>query len=583
MGDYEQQLDQIITEIADGNRVDLAGEIQSTDDAGRRGMLEGLQMLADLSCYQSTLRRTDSTEAAALAVTSDGQGEVDGWGSLQITRLVGSGAYGQIYECWDLELQRKVALKIMHASRRDLGSSDQQMIDEGRVVARVRHPNVVQIYGIASREGRRGLWMEFIEGRTLSELIATQGGLSWRETGALGIDLCSGLAAVHAEGLVHRDIKSANVMREAGGRVVLMDFGTGKDTTAAALDMPCGTPLYMAPEVLSGGGATAKSDVYGVGVVLFELLTGRCPVVVDSFEALRRAHADGERDSLAQLRPEIPAQFVSVVERATALDPNDRFSSATELRDALTQALASEGPQTQTAPSVSEPRRRAVLLGVGSVALFIAAWGMWPRSDRADGLAGTVQLVIDPLGEGRVLDDGEEVSPGEGLALELGLTRDAFAYVFSADESGSLTWLFPTAPSAASPLTTGDHVLPADADGRRRFWRVTGLGDGREHVLLVLAAERLPEMEEWLIDLPRAKSPPGDEAPSVSVPSTALPKNLAELVEAEGRSGPTLGTLRRWLLPYRSRPGVQIEQFLLMRSSGPTAPTPDQGPGELER
>ena len=131
-----------------------------------------------------------------------------------------------------------------------------------------------------------------------------RGPISAREAALVGLDLCRALAAVHQAGLVHRDVKPHNVMREAGGRIVLMDFGAGRDNERARRDLStAGTPLYMAPEVLDGATATAVSDLYSLGVLLFKLATRELPVRADSLDELRQAHASGPAPPPARCTP----------------------------------------------------------------------------------------------------------------------------------------------------------------------------------------------------------------------------------------------------------------------------------------
>jgi len=151
-------------------------------------------------------------------------------------------------------------------------------------------------------------------------------------------DVCRALAAVHRAGFVHRDIKARNVIREQGGRVVLMDFGTGRSTeepARAGRHEIAGTPVYMAPEVLAGHGASPVSDVYSVGVLLYHLVTGEYPHEGRTMDDLRAAHRDGRRTPLVDRRPDLPLPFVQVVERALAVDPQQRWPTAGALLEAL--------------------------------------------------------------------------------------------------------------------------------------------------------------------------------------------------------------------------------------------------------
>src|SRR4029453_13113164 len=182
---------------------------------------------------------------------------------------LGSGSQGDVFRAVDTRLDRQVALKFV---KRPAG---EPVLGEARLFARLRHPNVVTVYGADLIDGRVGLWMELISGDTLDTLVSRDGPMSATEAALVGLDVCRAVAAVHGAGLLHRDIKPQNVMRESGGRYVLMDFGTGHDVVNESnREGRFGTPLYLAPEVLAGGAATVASDIYTLGVLVFFLSTG---------------------------------------------------------------------------------------------------------------------------------------------------------------------------------------------------------------------------------------------------------------------------------------------------------------------
>ena len=168
-----------------------------------------------------------------------------------------------------------------------------KLLREGRALAKMRQPNVVSVLDVEAHEDRVGLCMEFVQGQTLEDVLQLQGTFSARETVLVGEDVCRALAAVHNAGFVHRDVKARNVMREQAGRIVLMDFGTGREARAledARRPDVAGTPLYMAPEVLAGEPASMRSDVYSVGVLLYHLVTSEYPIVAQlDRRAARRA------------------------------------------------------------------------------------------------------------------------------------------------------------------------------------------------------------------------------------------------------------------------------------------------------
>ena len=267
------------------------------------------------------------------------------WGRLLLQERVGAGVYGEVYRAFDESLRRDVAVKLLRASGRSAELLAAKVLNEGRLLARVSHRNVVTVHGVDTHDGRVGLWMEFIRGNTLEQLLERQGPFGGREASLLGQDLCRALAAVHAAGLVHRDVKAQNVIREEGGRLVLMDFGTGlllEDDEAVKASPVAGTPLYLSPEVLAGADASPQSDIYSLGVLLFHLVTGSYPYVARSLTELRRMHDRGERKRLHDLRPDLSEGFVHVVERALESDPTERYASVGAMQRGLTHALGLE-------------------------------------------------------------------------------------------------------------------------------------------------------------------------------------------------------------------------------------------------
>jgi hypothetical protein len=258
------------------------------------------------------------------------------WGGLRLIAPLGRGGFGRVYRAWDDGLAREVALKIIPV--RQPGRAD--LLREGQMLARVRHPNVVIVHAVQQIGNEVGLTMELIEGRTLAEDVRQNGPRGADEAIAIGLRVCQALAAVHGVRLLHRDVKAQNVMREAGGRIVLMDFGAGRDVDGTGRHHEVvGTPLYLAPELLTGGLATPASDLYGVGVLLFYLVTGKYPVEGASMLDVIEMHRQGKRRRLADLRPDLPPRFIRVVERALATTPNQPYQSAGEMITDLADAV----------------------------------------------------------------------------------------------------------------------------------------------------------------------------------------------------------------------------------------------------
>ena len=184
---------------------------------------------------------------------------ITAWGSFTLLARVGFGGFGEVYRAWDPHLQREVALKLLLPGVVGDEAEYEAMLREARALASLRHPNVVPVYGIDRHNGRVGFWTDFVHGKTLSVLVDEQGTFGAREAALIGLDVTRALSAVHRAGLLHRDIKAENVMREQGGRILLMDFGLSSLDHAAA--NIAGTPNYMAPELFEGGQRDRKSVV----------------------------------------------------------------------------------------------------------------------------------------------------------------------------------------------------------------------------------------------------------------------------------------------------------------------------------
>ena len=245
------------------------------------------------------------------------------------------------------------------------GGCDNLVKNRSRTLARVRHPNVVTVYGAGEHDGQVGLWMELIRGVTLEHMLDAHGPFSAGEAGLIGQDLCRALAAVHRAGLVHGDVRARNVMREQGGRLVLMDCGADWSRSSPGPAHPTfGSALpYLGPELLEGTDGTIRSDLYSLGVLLYHLVTNDFPVHAKTLGDLRAALARGEHARLQDLRPDLQGHFVRVVERAIERDPARRFTSAGEMEAALAQSIGSTANESSPPdiPLVDDRRATAAV------------------------------------------------------------------------------------------------------------------------------------------------------------------------------------------------------------------------------
>jgi serine/threonine protein kinase len=221
----DNPLDPFVEALSNGDPVDWTLAESATDLHG--GALRALKDIERIAGFSRRLQRVDPAKLPMNAPTASVAGnEPERWGDLVLIERIGAGAMGEVWRAWDSTLQRQVALKFLQRSdtNRETGSN---LLREARALARIRHPSVVVVHGIAEHNFRVGMWMEYLDGATLASEIERLGALPSREVARIGLDLCSALETLESVGLVHRDIKPANIILEPGGRVVMTDFGLG--------------------------------------------------------------------------------------------------------------------------------------------------------------------------------------------------------------------------------------------------------------------------------------------------------------------------------------------------------------------
>ncbi len=268
-------------------------------------------------------------------------------GRYRLHSLLGSGGMAQVYDGWDERLARPVAVKLLRpdlAANPELGRRFEL---EARAAARLTHPNVVAVYDAGDDRGRSYIVMERLPGESLADRIG-HGPVDLTWLRRLATEVLAALGAAHEAGIIHRDIKPANILLGSDGRAKVADFGiarvvesplasgtAGTDTALTAVGLVLGTPAYLAPERAMGQPATAQSDLYSLGVVLYEALTGVKPFAGATPVAIAAAAIQGAAQNPALLRPDADPQLVAVIGRAMALDPSQRYPSAADMADDL--------------------------------------------------------------------------------------------------------------------------------------------------------------------------------------------------------------------------------------------------------
>jgi tRNA A-37 threonylcarbamoyl transferase component Bud32 len=266
-----------------------------------------------------------------------------------VSKEIGSGAMGTVYLARDRVIDRQVVLKTLRDPTDNGEDSSQRLIEEARSAGRITHPNVVTVYDVLTdeRTGRFYLALEYVEGRTLSQILAHEQKLSIEQAAAIVLQVAAGLQHLHHAGLIHRDIKPSNILVDEKGVAKITDFGIARAAGASQLEHDgtvFGTPPYMAPEQLLGLEVDARADVYALGAVFYEMVSGRKPIEAESVTGVARGTLRAEVTPLREAAPQVPAAVRGVIERAMSREASGRFSSMDELAAAVRAATGLSGP-----------------------------------------------------------------------------------------------------------------------------------------------------------------------------------------------------------------------------------------------
>src|SRR6266403_4701301 len=349
---------------------------------------------------QETLHEGGAPKAWSVAVTSQTLGVAPAGddlekgtvlaGRYEILQLLGRGGMGAVYKARDSELDRIVALKLI---RSELASNPQilKRFKQELILARqVTHKNVIRIFDLGQSDGIKFITMDFVEGQDLRQLLLERGQLAPEQAARIMLQICRALEAAHVEGVIHRDLKPQNIMLDAKGRVYVMDFGIARSAYLPGMTQTgalIGTPEYMSPEQGRGEKLTERSDLFSLGIIFYELLTGKSPYYSDTPLATLWKRMQEKATPPAVVDPTLPQALSSIVVKALEIEPEKRFASALEMAQQLEIWLGpSAGSSTifLPAPRISAYWKWAsAALAILLVAAVIAFRLIGPRKPKA--------------------------------------------------------------------------------------------------------------------------------------------------------------------------------------------------------
>ncbi|MGZ4356109.1 MAG: protein kinase domain-containing protein, partial [Gaiellaceae bacterium] len=302
----------------------------------------------------------------------------------ELQEVVGHGGMSTVYKAHDSLLERNVALKVLHQQYNEDEDFVERFKHEARSVAQLQHPNIVTVIDRGEEDGRQYIVFEFIDGENLKELVVRKGRLDLRDALEIANEIAHGLAFAHDHGLVHRDVKPQNVLLNGDGRAKVTDFGIARsldvDHGVTQTGTILGTSNYIAPEQASGQPVDAHTDVYSLGIVLYEMLTGELPFPGESFVAIAMRHIQEPSPNVLDVRGDIPLRVAEMIDRALEKDPEQRFPTmdafAAEIEASLAELDRGEdGAVTMVVPAAQRLQRQRQRKSVSPLPLLIGLLG----------------------------------------------------------------------------------------------------------------------------------------------------------------------------------------------------------------
>lgn len=374
-------------------------------------------------------------------------------GRYELLEEVGKGGMAVVYKAKCLLLNRIVAVKVL---RTELGEN-QEFLNrfnvEAQAAASLSNPNIVSVYDVGEENGIHYIVMEYVEGVPLKEYIKRMGRLSWQETVKIAIEICKGLAAAHAKNIIHRDIKPQNIIVTNTGAIKVADFGIARAATTSTMTAEndvLGSVYYFSPEQARGGFVDTRTDIYSLGVVMYEMLTGHVPYDGDSPVAIAMKHIENTPASITAADPSVPASVESIVFKAMQKDTSRRYQTITEMERDLVRVISDprtsiyhETPdndieKTRKMAPVNIPESRVeeiekndeksnkktIILAIVTSLIFVSILSAIAISFLKLGGSGKDKILV-PLFVGMTIEEAEAKADSEGFVLEIAGYKDS--------------------------------------------------------------------------------------------------------------------------------------------------------------
>jgi len=403
-------------------------------------------------------------------------------GRYRLDEVIDEGASATVWRARDTQLDRAVAIKVLDRPGLEFDTAEQiRFRDEARALARLSHPHIVTVFDSGTEDGAAFLIMELVDGRSVRSRLAEEGVLPVAEAVAITTQVCEALAAAHAAGIVHRDIKPGNIVVTADGTAKVCDFGIARLNDATPLtdsDIALGTSSYMAPEQISGQAVDRRADLYAVGCLLFEMLAGAPPYVGETAFSIADQHVHAPPPSLRSRRPDVPAGIERLVERLLAKDPGLRPGTAAQVQAELVALTATDPDAVVVARTLTTRRGRHRFAWAGMVAAavvvtipvhaLVAQPGSWPESWFRSRRAAPPAAIAPPNPSSSPYPDPSPVPSADSLPLPTQSPGPAVSpTVRTVPAIPGPAPLDPSPPAARSPLeqTADLRALVRDLEG----------------------------------------------------------------------------------------------------------------------